>query len=274
MSQKKVGVSVDIDEDETIETLSNRTRQQIISRETIVNTSSTIGNTDVRGNLTTSDVTGPNGTLNSNLSSKPIVISNDPNSRNKGINKFVAHLTQKDLARPAHFRFKIARFGNDKNIINALNDVNFLCDTTVFPDIALNPVVGEVKYNFPYEIVNNVTHGTFSASFLCERSMVQRKFFEDWISIIYSHKKGQASYYDDYTTSVEVFQLKHNFLDHLPDITTDTDWTYKVKLNNVYPKSFTSQSLDWSAGNKYHTMNVTFHFTDYTYHANKRAVDF
>ncbi|MBT3872594.1 MAG: hypothetical protein HOF75_08220 [Flavobacteriaceae bacterium] len=225
--------------------------------------------------LKTKDVTGPNSTLTENRLGAPIVVDNSPQSRNKGINKFITNLTRKDLARAAHFRFKISPSPYwPSPLRNVLEDINLVCDTAVFPDVALNPVEGTVGYEFPYEVVNNLTHGTFTASFLCERSMKQRKFFEDWIDHIYNSETGQASYYNEYVTSIEVDQLKHNFLDHLPNMNSEMDWTYKVKLNNVYPKSFTSQALDWSAGNKYHTMSVTFHFTDYTSETNSRFTNF
>lgn len=217
------------------------------------------GNNDV----TTSSVTGPGGKGFSENKNSRVAISTEGHLKNKSIDTFVTKLRQKDLARPAHFKFRFAPLFRNTLLNDRIQDVNFLCDSTSFPDMSVEAKEGKVGTDWPYSIATGLNYAQFSAGFLCQGDMMQRVFFEDWMKLIYDGPTGQAHYYNDYVTSVEIFQLKHNFIDGMNNISPDDQWVYKVKLNNVYPVTLNLQELNWGNSNQYHKLEVTFHFTDY-----------
>jgi hypothetical protein len=184
------------------------------------------------------------------------------------LDKFVAIYNDKDFARSAHFRFKILpasiKIGSDgqfnKNFTSGdLEAINVLCDSTTLPDIASIPTTASVGEELPYDIVHDMAYATLSATFYITEDMFQKKFFDNWMEMTYDKTSGQPFYYDDYTTTVEIYQLKRTLDDN--NLTGDNDWTYKTTLYNVYPKSIAPLSLDWSSSNAVQKLSVTFHYT-------------
>ena len=189
--------------------------------------------------------------------------------RRSKLDEFIAIYNNEDFARPAHFRFsilpapiKIGSNGAFNSIFTSSDDlqpVNVLCDSTSLPDIASIPTTASVGEEFPYDIVHDMAYASISASFYVREDMFQKKFFDDWMELTYNKSRGQPYYYDDYTTTVEIYQLKRT-LDY-KNLTGDNDWTYKNTLYNVYPKSIAPLSLDWSSSNAIQKLSVTFHYT-------------
>jgi hypothetical protein len=179
-----------------------------------------------------------------------------------GLDAFVSSINSKDLARTAHFRVAIYRSKsqkfNSRFSLNDLTRINMLCDSTTLPDVATVPITASVGSEVPYDIVNKIAYATQSASFYVSSDMFQKKFFDDWIELSYVKFAGQPAYYDDYTTTMDIFQLKHSLDEKL---TGDNDWTYKTTLYNVYPKSVSPMTLDWSSSNAVQKISVTFHYT-------------
>ena len=187
--------------------------------------------------------------------------------------------TSMAFARPAHFRFRIYPSasmvgGSGINWFNgmfsskSLSVINLLCDSTTLPDVATIPLTGSGGAEFPWDITKGVAYATQSASFYVAEDMFQKKFFDDWLELTYNKNAGQPYYYNDYTTNLEIFQLKGTLDDKL--LTEDNDWTYKVKLYNVYPKSIAPMTLDWSSSNAVQKMSVTFHYTHWDSEINSK----
>jgi hypothetical protein len=184
--------------------------------------------------------------------------------RRSKLDEFIATYNKEDFARPAHFRFSILPASvnsnfNSKFMTQQLQAVNMLCDSASLPDIASIPTTASVGEEFPYDIVHDMAYASISASFYVRDDMFQKKFFDDWMELTYNKNDGQPYYYDDYTTTVEIYQLKRT-LDY-KNLTGDNDWTYKNTLYNVYPKSIAPLSLDWSSTNAIQKLSVTFHYT-------------
>jgi hypothetical protein len=184
------------------------------------------------------------------------------------LDKFVSIYNDKDFARSAHFRFKILPASIKIGSVGAFNEwftsgdleaINVLCDSTTLPDIASIPTTASVGEELPYDIVHDMAYATLSATFYITEDMFQKKFFDDWMELTYNKSSGQPYYYDDYTTTVEIYQLKRTLDDD--NLTGDNDWTYKTTLYNVYPKSIAPLTLDWSSSNAVQKLSVTFHYT-------------
>jgi len=195
--------------------------------------------------------------------------------RRAKLDEFITNSTF-DFSRTSHFRLKILPASintsgtgtfNNTFASNALHGVSMLCDSTTLPDVATIPLSGAVASDFSYEVVKNVAYATQSASFYVHEDMFQKKFFDDWIELTYHKSKGQPHYYNNYVTDIEIYQLKRT-LDS-SKLTEDTDWTYKTKLYNVYPKSIAPMTLDWGTANQLQKISVTFHYTHWDSFTNK-----
>lgn len=193
------------------------------------------------------------------------------------LDEFVAGTNNWDFARSAHFRFRILPSATLSNGIswfnssftpNDLRTVNMLCDSTTLPDIASIPVTGSGGAQFPYDITKNIAYATQSASFYVSEDMFQKKFFDNWMDLTYDKELGQPHYYNDYTTTLEIYQLKRTLDDSV--LTGDNDWTYKVKLYNAYPKTIAPLTMDWSTTNALQKLSVTFHYTHWDSEINSK----
>ena len=192
----------------------------------------------------------------------------DELGRRGKLDEFVSSTNSKDFARSAHFRFRILPGGaklnstgkfNETFSMADLSEINMLCDSTTLPDVASIPISASVATDFPYEITKDFAYATQSATFYVSEDMFQKKFFDDWMDLTYHKSAGQAHYYDDYSTTMEIYQLKRT-LDN-KNLNTENDWTYKTTLYGVYPKSVAPMTLDWSSANALQKVSVTFHYT-------------
>jgi hypothetical protein len=189
--------------------------------------------------------------------------------KRKSIDGFVANQLQKDLARKAHFRVRIHPpniLSEDGWDVHKVNDrISMMASSTSFPDVAAVPLENSIGTDYEHSIVNGLNYATFDMTFLCDVEMTQRMFFEKWINSTYiknSHNVGGSpTYYNNYIGSVEIYQLKHNFLDDA-GVSEEEDWTYMNKFMDVYPASIAAMEASWDAGD-FHVVSVTFNFKNY-----------
>jgi|LWDU01.1.fsa_nt_gi hypothetical protein len=188
---------------------------------------------------------------------------------------FISQAVHKGFAKNAHFRVKINVGGTGPHLSEkesfgkkftgeTIKQINMMCHSTTLPDVAAVPLSASVATDFPYDIVVDMAYAVQSASFYVAEDMFQKKFFDDWLETTYHMSKGQGKYYNDYTTTMEIYQLKNDLSE--ADINgivynEDNDWTYKVTLFNVYPKTVAPVTVDWSSANALSQVGVTFHYT-------------
>jgi len=190
--------------------------------------------------------------------------------KRKSIDGFVSNQLQKDLARKAHFRVRV----HPPNVLiedgwdgHRVNDrIGMMAESTTFPDMS-TATSGETKIGTDneYEIVTNLNYASFTMTFLCDTEMTQRKFFEKWINSTYIKDSltvgGSPTYYNTYIGDVEIFQLKHNFLDDA-GVGEDKDWTYMNRFLQVYPSSISAMDVSWDSADV-QKVEVNFNFKSY-----------
>ncbi len=172
-------------------------------------------------------------------------------------------LRKKDLARPAHFRMRMmpSTSSSKFNTLVGREKINMLCDTADWLDVAVEGIEQQVNLDRPFSISKNTVFGEFNATFYVHTDMFQKKFFDDWTDIVVL-RDGQVNYFNDYVTTIEMFQLKHT-LDY-KDLNEETDWTYKVSITDVYPISVSMSDADWGNSNGTHKLSVKFHYTKWS----------
>lgn len=89
---------------------------------------------------------------------------------------------------------------------------------------------------------------------------VERRFFDAWMSMIYSQKHQKLGWYDDYATEVEIQQLDEDITPHGVDEDTppEREPSLIYTLENAFPVAISGMELSYNSTDTYHTMNVTF----------------
>jgi hypothetical protein len=192
----------------------------------------------------------------------------------KSIEAFRAKQLHLDLARKAHFRFRIQPpWGLSLSGHQTEDTISMMCTETQFPDISAS-TAGETSIGTDneYQIVTKLNYGSIDATFLCDTKHTQRIFFESWMKKMWPKNSlrigGSPEYYDNYIGSIDVFQLKHNFMEDdysnmKPTSAVTDDWTLGFRLHEVYPMNVNQLEVSWDSSNEVHKLTVSFHFKSY-----------
>ena len=134
-------------------------------------------------------------------------------------------------------------------------DVQAFCSKIDIPDRTMNQK--EIKYasSPARKFVNEVTYGDVTATFYCDKMMMERNFFELWQQAAYNTESHNFEYYDNYVGHIEIFQLGSFTENNLGD-----DICHAVRLWDCYPKNIGAVNLDFTSTNQIGTITVTFSY--------------
>lgn len=107
------------------------------------------------------------------------------------------------------------------------------------------------SYNYPI----NVEYQPIQATFIGDKFLRMRQFFEAWQDLIFDNKTNNMNYYDEYTTPMDIFQL--GSFDELND---RDSVTYGCRLFDVYPMTIDPITYAYGDENQYVKINVTFSY--------------
>lgn len=165
----------------------------------------------------------------------------------KSLNEFIS-ATKQGLANTSHFAVLIKK----PKIINAakfsskdIEKILLFCETASLPSLtfASSPTrtFGEPR-EIPYErMFDNV-----SMTFLVDKNMKVKMFFDDWIAGIQNPYTRQFSFYNDYTTDLEVemYDKENNI-------------KYKATMYEAWPKNIAAIEV---SNNAKDVMRITVNF--------------
>lgn len=198
----------------------------------------------------------------------------------KSINSFMAEQLGHDLARKAHFRIKIAPPPTmlNKYTPHEVNDkISMMASGIFIPDRTIDVIQKVMPNMADFNIANDLNYNVVTINFYCNTEMFQRTFMEDWINLVhpYNDGDGQPGYYDDYTGTTEIYQLKHSFVDDM-GIPPEKDWTYKTTLHECYPSKLFEIDYAWDS-NEFIKFGMTMIFryletdTEHKSHGNAKG---
>ena len=107
------------------------------------------------------------------------------------------------------------------------------------------------SFNYPI----NVEYQPIQATFIGDKFLRMRQFFEAWQDLIFDNKTNNMNYYDEYTAPMDIFQL--GSFDELND---RDSVTYGCRLFEVYPISIDPIAYSYGDMNQYVKINVTFSY--------------
>lgn len=134
--------------------------------------------------------------------------------------------------------------------------VQAFCSAIAMPD--RNIEVKEVRTFGPsHKIAFDRKSSDITATFMCDKFLRERTYFELWQSAIFSQDTNNYNFYDNYVSDVNIFQLGQFASRNERD-----DVTYAVKLFDVYPKIISAVEYNYE-NNAVQTFTVTFTFRNW-----------
>ena len=84
--------------------------------------------------------------------------------------------------------------------------VSLFCDSVSMPGRTVN---NEQVRHFqdPYKLPTSVTYGESAMTFLCDKDLKVRTFFEIWQDTIRDRETGMFNFYEEYVSDIAIFQL-------------------------------------------------------------------
>jgi len=110
----------------------------------------------------------------------------------------------------------------------------------------------------PYKYPTSVQYSDITATFIGDKFLRLRQFFEVWQSSVYDNLNGMFNFYDNYISNVDIFQLGQ-----FEDLNDRDSKTYGVRLRECYPSVIGDVQYDSGGNNQYVAINVTFAYRDW-----------
>ena len=147
---------------------------------------------------------------------------------------------------------------NDVGGQELARNVGMMCNQIDMPSRDVNTkdhITYGPKRQMPYAYSFS---GKVNLSVFGDKFLRQRIFFETWQKMIFDRNSHDMNYYDEYTGSVDIFQLG-SF-----DAENDRDRvTYAVRLNECYPETIGSYGYNYGSQNEIVNLPITLNFRDW-----------
>ena len=160
------------------------------------------------------------------------------------LSTFLSTLTATDVARKNRYRISISGPGpagaGGFHVYSAMR-----CESIEFPGQNMMSSADTLRFGPEREMINGVSYGPVTATFICSPDMREKRFFERWQEQTIDLVTWEPKYYADYIGGMKIYQYDR-----------DNRATYVVELFEVYPKTVMSQDVSYSANDAYQTIAV------------------
>ena len=110
----------------------------------------------------------------------------------------------------------------------------------------------------PYKYPTSVQYSDITATFIGDKFLRLRQFFEVWQSTMYDNLNGMFEFYDNYISNIDIFQLGQ-----FEDLNDRDSVTYGVRMRECFPSVIGDVQYDSGGNNQYVAINVTFSYRDW-----------
>ena len=164
------------------------------------------------------------------------------------LNTFIANLGSAGVARKNRYRISISGPGpagaGGFHVYSAMR-----CESIEFPGQNMMSSADTLRFGPEREMINGVSYGPVTATFICSPDMREKRFFERWQEQTIDLVTWEPKYYADYIGGMKIYQLDRA-----------DNATYVVELFEVYPKTITAQDMGYATSDAYQTVGVELDF--------------
>ena len=129
--------------------------------------------------------------------------------------------------------------------------VALMCTNITMPGRTINTSPYRIA-GAPYKYPTQVQYTDITATFIGDKFLRLRTFFEAWQNIIYNNQTGMFNFYDEYVSPLDIFQLGQ--FDSLNDRDSAT---YGVRLRECFPTAINQIQYDSGNQNQFVAIEVT-----------------
>ena len=135
--------------------------------------------------------------------------------------------------------------------------VSLMCTDITMPSRTFNTSPYRIA-GAPYKYPTQVQYGDVTATFIGDKFLRLRRFFELWQSMMYNNQTGMWNFYKEYIGNVDIFQLGQF------EALNDRDSaTYGVRMREAFPSAIGDITYSSGAQNEYVKVQVTFSYRDW-----------
>ena len=166
-----------------------------------------------------------------------------PTSDRFSISSFVSRISGKGLARTNRFRVTFTSppiGGNSEDY----RQISLNCEAAELPGRDLTTTDSRI-YGPTFKMPYMTNYNDVSFTFLCDASLVEKRVFDDWMSIINPTGSFDFQYRDNYVSTVTIDQLTDNEI-----------MTYSCELVEAFPIQVNAMPVNWGDDN-FHRVTVT-----------------
>ncbi len=110
----------------------------------------------------------------------------------------------------------------------------------------------------PYKYPTSVQYSDITATFIADKFLRLRQFFETWQQTVYNNQTGMFNFYKEYISDLDIFQLGQ-----FADLNDRDSVTYGVRLRECFPSAIGDIQYNSGGQNDYVKINVTFSYRDW-----------
>ena len=136
-------------------------------------------------------------------------------------------------------------------------DASLMCTNATMPSRTFNTSPYRIA-GAPYKYPTQVQYSDVSLTFIGDKFLRLRRFFELWQSSIYNNQTGLFNFYKEYIGDIDIFQLGQ-----FDDVNDRDAATYGVRLREAFPAQIGEVQYDSGNANGFVAINVTFAYRDW-----------
>lgn len=135
-------------------------------------------------------------------------------------------------------------------------DLQYLCESTEFPGRGFQNM--DVRYYGPkFKLPFLSEYEDINMTFICRTGSAERRFFDDWQTLINPVNYFDFNYRDDYSARIEIFHFSE---EAISEQNSNPVPTYQFSLNKAYPILVNPQAVTWS-DSEFLRLGVSFTYT-------------
>ena len=135
--------------------------------------------------------------------------------------------------------------------------ITLMCTNITMPGRTFNTSPYRIA-GAPYKYPTQVQYSDVTATFIGDKFLRLRQFFEVWQSTMYDNVNGMFNFYDNYISNLDIFQLGQ-----FEDLNDRDSVTYGVRMRECFPSAIGEIQYDSGSQNQYVQINVTFSYRDW-----------
>ena len=135
--------------------------------------------------------------------------------------------------------------------------VALMCTNITMPGRTINTSPYRIA-GAPYKYPTQVQYTDINATFIGDKFLRLRTFFEAWQNIIYNNQTGMFNFYDEYVSPLDIFQLGQ-----FESLNDRDSATYGIRLRECFPTAINQIQYDAGAQNQFVAIEVTFAYRDW-----------